>query len=133
MRGIGEVVGRAVHAWFADGENKETVKRLLTHLSLQKVTAPAHGPLQGQTVVVTGTLEGFSREEAEAAVRKAGGSVSRLSLEEDVLRGGRGECRLEEEKAKQLGVPVIGRSRVPEAPRFVIEYPHERARIILKT
>ena len=50
--------------------------RLLKHLKIQKAEAAiSDGPLKGMTVVVTGTLEGFSREGAEDAVRKAGGSA----------------------------------------------------------
>jgi DNA ligase (NAD+) len=65
------------------------------------------GPLAGRTVVVTGTLEGFSREEAEAAIRaaggKPGGSVSRKT--DYVVGGENAGSKLA--KANELGVPVL--------------------------
>ena len=49
------------------------------------------GPLAGKTVVVTGTLEGFSREEAEDAVRAAGGKpAGSVSKKTDYLVAGPG-------------------------------------------
>lgn len=107
VRGIGDIIGRSVHAWFADTENQQALGRLLSHLSLTKVIAPAGGPLEGQTVVVTGTLEGFAREEAEAAVRKAGGSVSgSVSKKTSFVVAGE-NAGSKQAKAEQLGVPVI--------------------------
>ena len=67
----------------------------------------AAGPLAGKTVVVTGTLPGFSREEAEEAIRaaggKAGGSVSRKT--DYLVAGESAGSKLA--KAQELGVPVL--------------------------
>lgn len=107
VNGIGEVVAHETAAWFRDRENKALLKRLLPHLSIQRVAAPAGGPLSGQTVVVTGTLEGFSREEAEAAVRRAGGSVSgSVSSKTSFVVAGE-NAGSKQAKAEQLGVPVL--------------------------
>ena len=107
IRGIGDIIGRSVHAWFADAENKELLARLMTHLSLERVETPAHGPLEGKTVVVTGTLKEFGREEAEAAVRRAGGSVSSsVSKKTSFLVAGE-NAGSKKEKADKLGVPVL--------------------------
>ena len=57
--------------------------------------APDAGPLAGKTVVVTGTLEGFDRQAAEAAIRAAGGQARRLGEPQDRLPGGRRERRLQ--------------------------------------
>jgi DNA ligase (NAD+) len=63
VKGIGEVVAKSVVEWFADAENKAILERLLKHLSIQEAAgAVTDGPLKGMTVVVTGTLEDFSRE-----------------------------------------------------------------------
>ncbi|MDB5237432.1 MAG: NAD-dependent ligase [Parcubacteria group bacterium] len=110
VRGIGDIIGRSVHAWFADAENQELIARLLGYIRLARVEAPLHGPLEGQTVVVTGTLEGFSREEAEAAVRKAGGSVSgSVSSKTSFVVAGE-NAGSKQEKAERLGVPVLAES-----------------------
>jgi DNA ligase (NAD+) len=68
--------------------------------------APA-GPLEGRTVVVTGTLPGFSRQEAEEAIRaaggKPGGSVSKKT--DYVVAGESAGSKLS--KAQELGIPVL--------------------------
>ena len=65
------------------------------------------GPLAGRTVVVTGSLEGFSREEAEDAVRAAGGKPSgSVSKKTDYLVAGAG-AGSKLQKATDLGVAVL--------------------------
>lgn len=107
IKGIGDVVGTSVHSWLSDSGNKKMLERLKGHISIQKVTAPTGGPFKDATVVVTGTLEGFSREEAEAAVRRAGGSVSGSVSKKTtyVLAGENAGSKLA--KAKELGVSVM--------------------------
>jgi DNA ligase (NAD+) len=65
------------------------------------------GPLAGKTVVVTGTLAGWDRSEAEEAVRAAGGkasgSVSKITSY--VVAGENAGSKLT--KATELGVPVL--------------------------
>ncbi|MFZ1988050.1 MAG: NAD-dependent DNA ligase LigA [Minisyncoccia bacterium] len=109
IKGVGDIVARSVTMWFEDVENQALIKRLATHLVIQKAEqAPTSGPLGGQTIVITGTLAGFSREEAAAAVRKAGGlvasSVSRKTS--FVLAGEHPGSKFE--KATELGVSVLG-------------------------
>ena len=53
------------------------------------------GPLDGKTLVLTGTLPDLTREEATALIKPAGGKVDQLGLEEDRLRGRRRQPRLE--------------------------------------
>lgn len=105
--GVGGVVARAVCAWFEDETNKELLERLLAHLSIVKVKAPESGPLMGMTVVVTGTLPGLSRDEAEALVRSNGGNVGGSVSKNTsfVLAGESAGSKLK--KAEELGVEVI--------------------------
>ncbi|HSK52755.1 MAG TPA: BRCT domain-containing protein, partial [Clostridia bacterium] len=65
------------------------------------------GPLAGKTVVVTGTIEGFSRQEAEEAVRAAGGKpAGSVSKKTDFVVAGEG-AGAKLAKAQELGVPVL--------------------------
>ena len=107
IEGVGPVIGSAVHAWFAQEENKALLARLKKHLKIETVAAPAKGPLDGQTVVITGTLPTLSREEAEALVRKAGGKAgaSVSSKTAFVVAGENPGSKLA--KANELDVPVL--------------------------
>jgi len=71
--------------------------------------------LEGKSVVVTGTVEGFTREEAEGAIVSRGGkspgSVSAKTFAV-VLGSDPGAAKLS--KAEQLGVPVVDGSRFEE-------------------
>ncbi len=106
--GIGDVVARAVAAWFADTENKALLERLLPHLSVQEVEAPSgRAPLSDLSVVVTGTLPTLSRDEAESRVRAAGGTPSGSVSKKTafVVAGENAGSKLA--KAEGLGIEVI--------------------------
>ena len=63
--------------------------------------------LAGKSVVVTGTIEGYSREEAEQAVRDAGGKpAGSVSKKTDYVVAGPG-AGSKLAKAEELGVPVL--------------------------
>src|SRR6185503_19783498 len=65
------------------------------------------GPLAGKTLVVTGTLPDFSREEAEEAIRAAGGhAAGSVTAKTDYLVAGE-KAGSKLAKAEQLGVPVL--------------------------
>jgi DNA ligase (NAD+) len=74
----------------------------------------ATGPLAGLTVVVTGAIDGFTRDEAEEAVRQAGGKPSSSVSKKTslvVLGPGAGS---KQAKAESLGVPVADQALFPE-------------------
>lgn len=115
--GIGPVIAASVRSWFDNPRNVELVEELaalgVTPAAPATASAATDGVgeepelLAGLTVVVTGTLEGFTREEAHAALEvrgaKVAGSVSgRTSL---VIAGASPGSKVT--KAEQLGVPVL--------------------------
>ena len=73
----------------------------------RRVERARRGPLSGKTLVVTGTLPGFSRSEAEEAIRAAGGHpAGSVSESTDYLvAGDKAGSKLA--KAESLGVPVL--------------------------
>jgi len=70
---------------------------------------PEGGPLEGKTVVLTGTLPGLTRDEAGEMVKRAGGKVTgSVSKKTDyVVAGDSAGSKLA--KAEKLGVPVLDR------------------------
>ena len=100
--GIGPTVAAALGRWFTDEATRDVLRELVEVGVVPERPAVrpageavAAGPLDGKTLVVTGTLEGFSRQEAEEAIRAAGGKPAGLGLEEDGLPRRRRERRLE--------------------------------------
>jgi DNA ligase (NAD+) len=112
VEGIGPTVSAALAAWFAaSGPGAGVLEDLAdagveAELPAPRIAADA-GPLSGKSVVVTGTLDGFSRPEAENAIRAAGGkpagSVSKRT--DYVVAGENAGSKLA--KAQELGVPVL--------------------------
>ncbi len=76
--------------------------------------AASGGPLAGKTLVVTGTLEGFSRPEAEEAIRAAGGKAAgSVSKKTDYLVAGE-SAGSKLARAQELGVPVLDEAGLRE-------------------
>jgi DNA ligase (NAD+) len=110
VEGIGPERAEAIAEWFADDANRalvEELKQLGLRLEAGPEERPVEGPLSGSTYVVTGTLEGFSRDEARKALEakgaKVGDSVSKKTT--GVIAGESPGSKLA--KAEQLGVPVL--------------------------
>ena len=110
--GVGPNVAAALAQWFgAGGPGSEVLDDLAAAGIRPQLPVPralaATGPLDGKTLVVTGTLEGFSREEAEAAIRGAGGKAAgSVSKTTDYLVAGEGGgSKLA--KAQEAGVRVV--------------------------
>ena len=109
--GVGPTVAAALAAWFADEATSGVLGELAdvgVDPEAPVVTDAAQGgPLAGRTVVVTGTIEGFSREEAEEAVRTAGGKpAGSVSRKTDYVVAGEG-AGSKLAKAQELGLPVL--------------------------
>lgn len=105
---VGEIVAGSIRGFFADEGSRREVERLLAAgVTPRAQQAAAGGALSGLTVVVTGTLQHFSREEAEAAVRAAGGKATgSVSAKTSLLVAGE-KAGSKLTKAQALGVRVI--------------------------
>jgi DNA ligase (NAD+) len=107
---IGEVIARSVHEWLASPAGRRTIDRLQdagVRLDVPAEERPREGPLTGKTLVVTGTLAGFTRQQAEEAIRKAGGhAASSVSRKTDYLVAGE-EAGSKLANARKIGVPIL--------------------------
>jgi DNA ligase (NAD+) len=106
---IGSTVASSVYEFFQSKQNRDYIWRLeRAGVQIQpEVRRAETGLLAGKKVVVTGTLDSMSREEAKEAVRAAGGDwVSSVSKNTDYVVVGR-EPGSKYDKAKQLGLKTM--------------------------
>ena len=110
--GVGPTVSGALAGWFAPGGPGEGVLEDLADAGVEVElpaarTTAATGPLAGKSVVVTGSIEGFSREAAEEAVRAAGGKpAGSVSKKTDYVVAGPG-AGSKLAKAQELGLEIL--------------------------
>lgn len=110
--GIGPVIAAAWVEWAADPESRALVERLRRGgVRMEEPGGeepPAAGPLRGVTVVVTGAVPGFARQEAEAAVSRAGGKAAgSVSRKTSVVVVGDAPGSSKLAKAAELGIPTL--------------------------
>ncbi|MBK5111215.1 MAG: NAD-dependent DNA ligase LigA [Thermoleophilia bacterium] len=111
--GVGPIMARQVGESLADESTWQTVVRLKEaglRMELdQSERRPEGGPLEGRTVVLTGTLPDLTRDEAGAMIKRAGGKVTgSVSKKTDFVVAG-DSAGSKREKAEKLGVPVLDR------------------------
>lgn len=114
--GVGPVIAQALVDWFVEEWHAEIVEtwrasgvQLATPGFVPPADAatPAVGPLAGLTVVVTGSIDGYTREGAQEAVIGAGAKASSgVSAKTDYVVAGPG-AGSKLAKAERLGIPVI--------------------------
>jgi DNA ligase (NAD+) len=108
--GVGPVIAASIVAWFQRAEHRALVDKLRrAGVELGRVEASALPQvLAGKAVVVTGTLEGFSREQAEAAIKDRGGkSPGSVSAKTFAVVVGAEPGASKLAKATSLGVPLL--------------------------
>jgi DNA ligase (NAD+) len=113
VEGIGPTVAASLAAWFRPGGPGDGVLGDLADAGVEvelpeaRARSATDGPLAGKSLVVTGTLEGFSRTDAEEAIRAAGGKpAGSVSKKTDYLVAGE-NAGSKLAKAEELGVPVL--------------------------
>ncbi len=107
--GIGKVVALNLYTWFQDEKNIILLDKLLGFITIKKAKTivVANSFFKDKSVVLTGTLTKYSRDEAGEIVRKLGGNiVSSVSKNTDfVVAGESAGSKLD--KAESLGVRVL--------------------------
>ena len=109
---IGPVVAASVRNFADEPHNRAVIAKLaaagVNMASLQpEIPAAVPGPLAGKTFVLTGTLRGMTREEAEAAIERLGGKVAgSVSRKTSYLVVGE-DAGSKLEKARTLGVTLL--------------------------
>src|SRR3990167_440309 len=108
VSGIGEVVGKSIASFFGDSHNQELVAEYRNNgVVIQKGEPRAVGPLTGKTIVVTGTLESMSREEAKQKIRTLGGDPAESVSKKTAFVVVGASPGSKAEKAKKLGVKTL--------------------------
>jgi DNA ligase (NAD+) len=120
VEGIGPERAEAIAEWFADEDNRALVEELRglgLRFEAGPEERPVEGPLTGSTYVITGTLEGFSRDEARKALEAKGAKVADSVSKKTtgVIAGESPGSKLV--KAEQLGVPVLDEPALEELLR----------------
>ncbi|MBM3634653.1 MAG: NAD-dependent DNA ligase LigA [Actinobacteria bacterium] len=108
--GVGPVVAEAVTEFLSSDDNRAMLDRLrAAGLSMEMAVpgGPTLGPLTGCTVVVTGALQGFTRDEAKRAIIAAGGrSTDSVSKKTTFVVVG-ADPGSKAAKAEKAGVPIV--------------------------
>ncbi len=109
IEGIGEIMARAIVEFFKEPRNVEVISRLLqevTPQAMEQIIASG-SPVAGKTVVFTGSLEKFTRDEAKARAESLGAKVSgSVSKKTDILVAGPG-AGSKLDKARELGIQTL--------------------------
>ncbi len=109
---VGPVMAQSLFDFFRNAKNRAVLKKL--HEAGVRPRKPeireprsAGGPFEGKTVVITGTLSKFSREQAQEALRKRGARVTdSVSKKTDFLVVGE-DAGSKRAKAEKLGVKIL--------------------------
>jgi len=110
VEGVGPTIARAVVEWFAVDWHRDIVEkwRAAGVRTADDEAAEGARPLEGITVVVTGTLASHSRDGATEAVQERGGKVTgSVSKKTDFVVVGAEPGASKYDKAVKLGVPVL--------------------------
>jgi DNA ligase (NAD+) len=119
--GIGPERAEAIAEWFSDEANRALVdelRELGLRFEIGDELKPIEGPLTGKTYVITGTLEGYSREEAAAALEAKGAKVGNsVSGKTTGLIVGEEPGNSKLSKARKLEVPLLKEADLEELLR----------------
>jgi DNA ligase (NAD+) len=110
VQGIGPRIAESITGFFQDRHNKKIIERLKKaglQFEEKQRRVSKQSPFSGKTVVLTGTLSSYTREEAKAKIEELGGHVSSSvsSITDYVVVGAEAGSKLD--KARKLGVRTL--------------------------
>jgi DNA ligase (NAD+) len=124
VRDVGPEVAGQIFEFLQKPENRAALRRLLdAGISPEpEAQVAAAGPFAGKTVVLTGSMAGYTREEAKAEIERRGGRVAgTVSRKTDLVVAG-ADAGSKLKKAQELGVRVVDESgfrQLLEVPAIV--------------
>jgi DNA ligase (NAD+) len=111
---VGPEVARKVHDFFHSAQNEKALDRLLEHVTPRQSDGPS-SELDGKTFVFTGSLELFTRSEAQELVEDHGGNAtSGVSGNTDFLVVGDNPGQRKQNDAKANHVPILSEQEFVE-------------------
>ena len=108
LEGIGPTIAHSIATFFDQPRNLEVIDKLrAAGVTTTEAVKKKEGPLLGKTFVLTGSLDGFSRDEASRAIEERGGKVtSGVSKKTDYVVAG-ADPGSKYDKAVQLGTEIL--------------------------
>ena len=109
LANVGPVVAQSIAQWFGEAKNQKLLARLLKAVKIKEPRVSKKKQIfKNMALVLTGELAGLSRDQAKAAIRERGGDVaSSVSVKTSLVVAG-AEPGSKHDKAKELGVKIIG-------------------------
>ncbi len=110
VEGVGTVIAEALHGWLQEPAHQAILDRLVAAGVNDQGPETSDEPqtLLGRVVVVTGSLEGYTRESAEAAITSRGGkSPGSVSKKTTAVVLGENPGAAKVTKAEELGIPIL--------------------------
>ena len=121
VEGLGPERAEKIVEWFAEEDNRRLVdelRELGLRFESDEEDRPPEGPLTGQTYVITGTLEGWSRDEAQAELEARGAKVTgSVSKKTTGLVVGEEPGASKLTKAQSSGVPLLDEAALADLLR----------------
>ena len=117
--GIGASMGTDIVEFFCEEHNQKTIAELLKYVTVEEYVSDINSdsPLNGKTVVFTGTLAGLARAEAKAIAQKCGAKVAgAVSGHTDYVIMGE-DAGSKAKKAQELGIKILTEDEFLEMTR----------------
>lgn len=119
---MGPIVSNSIYSFFRNPSNQLLIQKLsLVGVLMESKDSEnlTSGPLAGQSVVVTGTLQKFTRDEIHVLIRRLGGNPTGSISKKTALLVAGAEAGSKLRKAKELNVRIISEQE------FIQQYPME--------